>query len=144
MDALLETTLQLPMLSDIAYDIEDLREYVGISFGKIESAISELEAAFKKAFDDLSRKLTSHFHWSNLITHYSDAIRKIEFYAYRFEELPKRYPTTSHIEGKKLATAVLAADGIEKWLYELNYLFLGRSGTPLLNHEPLMILFMTR
>ena len=144
MDALLATTLKLPMLSDIAFDIEDLREYVGISFGEVKTAISHLEAQFKKAFDDLSRKLTNEFQWANLITHYSHAIRKIEFYVYRFEQLPKRYPNSLDIEGKKLATAVLAADGVEKWLYELNHLFLGRSGTPLLNHDPLMIVFMNR
>ena len=144
MDSMLETTLKLPMLSDVAYDIKDLREYVGISFGVVQTAISELEDAFKKAFDELSRKLTDQFQWSNLITHYSNAIRKIEFYAYRYKDLPTRYPTTLEIEGKKLATAVLAADGIEKWLYEINHLFLGRSGTPLLNHEPLMLAFINR
>lgn len=73
-DAMLATTLRLPTLSDVAYDIEDLREYVGISFGAIQSAISELEASFKRAFDDLGRKLTNQFQWSNLIT-YTTAVQ---------------------------------------------------------------------
>ena len=141
---MLETTLTLPTLSDIAFDIQDLRQFVGISFGEVRSAISELEAVFKKAFNDLGRQLSHQFQWSNLITHYSEAIRHIEFYAYRFEELPKRYPNSIEEEGKKLAKAVLAADGVEKWLYELNYLFLGRSGNPLVTHKSLMITFMTR
>ena len=144
MDSMLETTLKLPMLSDIAFEIQDLREYVGISFGQIQSAISDLEAAFKKAFDDLSRKLTTHFQWSNLITLYNNAIRKIEFFSHRFEELPKSFPETIEIEGRKLATAVLQVDGMHKWLYELNFLFIGRTGTPLVSHSPLMLVFMNR
>ena len=113
MDSMLLTTLKIPKLIDIAYDVKDLREYVVINFGEVQSAVSELEATFKKAFDDLTRKLTNQFQWSKLITLYSDAVGKIEYYAHRFERLPVHYPTTQAIEGKKLATAVLAADGIE-------------------------------
>ena len=144
MDSMLETTLKLPMLSDIAYEIEDLREYVGISFGQVQTAISDLEAAFKKALDDISRKMTNQFQWSNLITLYNNAIRQIEFYSYRFKELPKSFPETMDIEGKTLASAVLQADGMQKWLYELNFLFIGRTGTPLVRHSPLMLVFMNR
>ena len=143
MDSLLATTLKIPKLIDIAYDVKDLREYVGINFGKVQTAVSELEATFKKAFDDLTRKLTYQFQWSKLITLYSDAVGKIEYYVHRFERLPIHYPTTEAIEGKKLATAVLAADGIEEWLFKINFLFMGRNGT-LSNHEPLMIVFMNR
>ena len=141
---MLQTTLKLPRLSDIAFEIKDLREYVGISFGQMQTAISELEASFQKALNDLSRKLANHFQWSNLITLYNNGIRKIEFYSYRFKELPKSFPKTMDIEGKTLATAVLQADGIDKWLYELNFLFTGRTGTPLVRHSPLMIIFMNR
>ena len=144
MDSLLETTFKLPKLSDIAYDIKDLREFVGVSLGEVQTAVSQLEVTFKKAFDKLSIQLTTHFQWSNLMTHYSSAIRQIEFYSHRFQQLPKLQPKTREIEGKKLAAAVLAANGIAKWLFEINYLLLGRTGTPLVNHESLMLVFMNR
>ena len=144
MDSMLLATLKVPKLADIAYDVKDLREYVGINFGEVQSAVSELEATFKKAFDDLTRKLTNQFEWSKLITLYNDAIGKIEYYAHRFERLPIDYATSQAIEGKKLAAAVLAADGIEEWLYKINFLFKGRAGTTLSNHEPFMIVFMKR
>jgi hypothetical protein len=143
-DSLLLQTLKLPYLSDIAFDIKDLREYVGISFGEVRSAISDLEAAFKKAFDNLTGLLTGQFQWSNLITLYNKAIRQIEFYSYRFQKLPKLNRNVRVTEEKLLATAVLAANGIQQWLYEVNFLFLGRTGTPLVKHEPLILVFMNR
>ena len=144
MDSLLQTTLKLPKLSDIAYDIKDLREYVGVSLGEVRTAVSKLEATFKKAFENLGNQLTNSFKWSNLITHYSNAIRQIQYYSKRFQELPKRHAINRDIEGEKLAIAVLAANGIEKWLHEVNYLLLGRTGTPLVNHESLMLVYMDR
>lgn len=144
MDAMLETTLKLPMLSDIQYSISDLREYVGVSLGKLQTAVSDLEVTFQKALNHLTEKVTKEFKWSNLITHYSASVRKINYYSYLFEKLPKTYGKKANEFSRKLATNILAPDGIEKWLYELNFLFLGRSGTPLVSHQPLMILFIDK
>ncbi|CAB3986640.1 Transposon TX1 uncharacterized 149 kDa [Paramuricea clavata] len=144
MDSLLEKTLNLPKLSDIAYDIKDMREYVGINFGEVRSAIGELEAVFKKAIDSITRMLTDQFQWSNLITLYNEEIREIEYYSNRFQQLPKLHPNTRVMEGKQLATAVLAENGVKKWLFEVNFLFIGRTGSPLVKHEPLMLVFMNR
>ena len=144
MDAMLKTTLKLPMLSDIKYDIENLREFVGVSLGKLQTAVSKLEATFQKALNQLAQKLKQEFKWSNLITHYSNSIRKINYYSYLFEKLPKLHAKIRDREGRRLASALLKSDGVQKWLYELNFLFLGRSGTPLISHQPLMILFMDK
>ena len=143
MDSMLETTLKLPMISDIAYEIEDMREYFGIIFGQVHNAISDLEATFRKAFDNLHRKLTNQFQWSNLITVYNMAIRQIEYHSYVFEKLPK-HNIAANMKAKKLAKAVLRTDGIRKWLHELNFLFTGRERTSLIKHDPLLILFMNR
>eukprot|EP00795_Rhopilema_esculentum_P012313 gene12313-biopygen2411 len=144
MDAMLAKTLKLPMLSDIAYDIKDLREYIGVSFGSLQAAVSELEKTFQQAFDHLSRQLTNQFQWANLISQYSHSLQRIKYYAYRFESLPTRYANRIEEEGKKLATAVLATDGIEKWLYDVNFLFVGKTNTPVLNHPPMLVTFMSR
>ena len=42
------------------------------------------------------------------------------------------------MQSRKIASEILASNGIEKWLYEINFLFLGRSGLPLVSHQPLI------
>eukprot|EP00795_Rhopilema_esculentum_P012517 gene12517-biopygen2563 len=144
MDAMLAKTLKLPMLSDIAYDIKDMREYVGVGIGALQAAVSELEEKFQRAYDKISHQLSSQFEWANLLTLYSSSLQNIKQYALRFETLPKRYADIMEEEGRKLATAVLAPNGIERWLTDVNFLLIGRSGVPLLKHKPMLILFMNK
>ena len=141
---MLEVTLQLPVLSDVAYDIADLREYLGIGIGSVQATISQLEKTLTNAFTELTNKIDNQFQWSNLIAHYGAPVKNIKYYSYRFEFLPEQYPGRMKEEGEKLATAVLKAEGIQKWLYELNFLFLGRRGTPIVSHAPMLFAFMEK
>ena len=134
-----KATLKVPMLSDIKHDIENMQKYIVVGLGKIQTAISELELVFQGALKSLADKITNELKWSNLVTQYSSSIRKISYYSYLFENLPKSHPNNTKIEGRKFATEILALNGIEKWLYEINFLFLGRSGLPLVSHQPLIV-----
>jgi hypothetical protein len=141
---MLQTTLKIPKLSDIAFEIQDLRQYLGVSFGKIMSTFVKLEATFTKAFVDLDHKLTTQFKWANIITTYKDAIEMIQHYSNQFQHLKKNYPTKYHIQEKTIANDVLKTDAIQKWMSDIDYLFRGRVGSAILNHQPLMVLFMEK
>ena len=137
-DSMLQATLRLPKLSDIAFQIQDLREYLGISIGKVQSTFKRLEATFTKAFYDLDHRLTTQFKLSNLISVYNAAISNIQYYSDQFQNLKER------TDEKTIATHVLKTGAISKWLFEVNYLFLGRTTAPLLNHQPLLIILMEK
>ena len=139
MENMLQTTLKLPVLSDLKGDIEEMRESIGISIGKVQLTIAELEVAFQNALQKLAQTIHREFEWSNLVTQYASSITNIRYYSELFEYLQKSHPKNTKIEGRRLATVILASDGIRKWLYEINFLFLGRYGLSIVSHKPLMM-----
>ena len=141
---MLQATLKLPKLNGIVFEIQDLRQYLGISFGQVNSTLKKLEATFTKAFTDLDQKLSTQFKWSNLITIYKKVIEMIQHYSDLFQHLKERYPITYRMQEKRIANDVLETDDIQKWISDVNYLFLGRTKSTLLNHQPLMILVMEK
>ena len=144
-DSMLAVTLKLPVLSDVYFDIKDLRQFVGISFANMQKSISNLESSMQRKFDQLSRKVTNQFQWANFITMYKNAIQRIEYLSHRFERLPKEHKDKKGLQegGKKLAKAALEVDtGIRKALYQLNNLLVGKVNKPVLNHKPVLLAFM--
>ena len=95
MTDMFKATLKVPMLSDIKYDIENMQKYIGISVGKIQTSVSELEIVFQDALKNLAETIKHEFKWFNLVTQYSSSIRKISYYSYLFENLPKSHPNNA-------------------------------------------------
>ena len=144
-DAMLVVTLQIPVLSDVAFDVKDLRRFVGVSFANMQKSISNLESSMQRKFDQLSKNINDKFKWANFITMYKDAIQNIEYYAHRFQRLSKenKDKNSLQISGKRLSAAVLHANsGIRKSLFQLNNLLVGKVNKPLLNHKPILLAFM--
>ena len=144
-DAMLAITLTLPVLSDVAFDIKNLREFVGIGFTKMQKSISKLESSMQRKFDQISKNINDKFKWANFITMYKDAIQTIEYYNHRFERLPIEN-TDQHLlekRGKELAIAALHPHtGIRKALFQLHNLLVGKVDKPLLNHQSILFAFM--
>ena len=139
-DSMLAVTLKLPHLSDISFDIKDLREFIGVSFVRLQSAISSLDGSFEKKLHQLSRKVE----WASLITQYSDTIKGIKYFAHAFELLNHYNKTTGEFKkrGKELAhQAIDHRAGIQKYLFNLNKMMIGVNGS-LLGHQPFLLVFM--
>ena len=108
-DSMLAITLKLPVLSDVYFDIKDLRRFVGVSFANLQKSISNLESSMQRKFNQLSNTVKDQFKWANFITMYRVAIQTIEYYSYRFERLPKEHKDKKELQkfGRKLSTSVL-------------------------------------
>ena len=144
-DAMMEVTFKLPVLTDISFGISDLRDFVGASFVNMQRGISLLEAGIQSKFDRLSSSIANGFKWARLVSQYARYIQTIEYFSHCFEELPKEYNDKKKLEeaGKRLAEEVLhVSRGIGKALFYLNQLFVGKKSKPLLSHRPLLLVFM--
>lgn len=142
MDAMLAVTLKLPVLSDIAFDIKDLRQYIGVSLSRMQVAISTLETTVHVKFNALSALITNQFKWANFITQYKSSIQKIEYFADLFELLKSiKDKKLLQIEGKKRAKAALdLIHGIRRPLFDFNKMLAGRAN--IFHHKPILIAFM--
>ena len=142
MDAMLAVTLKLPVLSDIAFDIKDLRQYIGTSLSRVQVAISIIESTVQTKFNALSALITNQFTWANFVTQYRSSIQKIEYFANLFELLKSiKDKKKLKIEGKKNAKAALdLIHGIRPPLFQLNKMLAGR--TNIFQHKPILIAFM--
>eukprot|EP00112_Aurelia_sp_Birch-Aquarium-sp1_P018196 Seg4309.2 transcript_id=Seg4309.2/GoldUCD/mRNA.D3Y31 product="Complement component C9" protein_id=Seg4309.2/GoldUCD/D3Y31 len=139
-DSMLAVTLKLPHLSDISFDIKDLREFVGVSFVRLQWAISSLDASFENKRSQLSRKVE----WASLVTQYSVALNGIQYFAQTFALLNHYNKTTAEFQKirQKLAHAVLKdRAGIQRYLFDLNTMLIGVKGS-LLGHKPFLLIFM--
>ena len=139
-DGMLAVTLKLPHLSDISFDINDLREFIGVSFVRLQSAISSLDASFEKKLSQLARKVE----WASLITQYSHAIKGIKYFAHIFQLLHQNNKAKAEIgkQGKRLAADVLRTNtGIARQLFDLDRLLTGAKDS-LLGHKPFLLVFM--
>ncbi|XP_065069406.1 uncharacterized protein LOC135694543 [Rhopilema esculentum] len=144
-DMMVTTTLQIPVLSDVYFDIKDLRRFVGINFVNIQKGISNLEASIQRKFNSLSIGIGNQFKWANFITQYKDSIHTIEYFSHRFEQLPVEHKDEKSLQvaGKTLANEVLhVSRGIRKPLFLLNQMLVGKLNKPLLRHKPLLLAFM--
>ena len=144
-DAMLATTLRLPVLSDVAFDIKDLRQFVGIGIANIQKSVSNLEASMQRKFNELSNNIKNQIKWANFITMYKESIQTIKYYAKRFEMLPQEYSDIEELqnEGRKLAIHLLnGGNRIRKALFQLNDLLVGTGTTPLLSHKPILFAYM--
>ena len=144
-DSMLAVTLKLPVLSDVYFDIKDLRQFVGVNFANMQRSISKLESSMQRKFNQLSNEIKDQFKWSKFITIYRTAIQTIEYYSHRFERLPKEHTNEEALEryGRKLATSVLKDHhGIRKALYQLNNMLAGKVNKPLLQHKPILLAYM--
>ena len=144
-DSMLAVTLRLPVLSDVQFDIKDLRQFIGVNFANMQRSISNLESSMQRKFNQLSNEIKDQFKWANFINIYKDAIQTIEYYSHRFERLPEEHKDKTELEkyGKTLATTVLHDQyGIRKALYQLNNLLVGKVNKPLLQHKPILLAYM--
>ena len=144
-DSMLAVTLELPVLSDVYFDIKDLRRFVGVSFANLQKSISNLESTMQRKVNQLSGEMKDNFKWAKFTTMYRTAIQTIEYYSHRFERLPKEHMDEETLEryGRRLSTSVLNDHhGIRKALYQLNNLLVGKADKPLLQHKPILLAFM--
>ena len=120
--------------------INYLQIFVGANVEEIMGTITTLEKVMKQSFEEFNKKLSSEASWIKLVTHYSSTLRLVTYYIYRFNSLTKLDNVSRAEEGKHLTKSLLRPEGIQKWPYDINFMFLGRSGLQILDHKPLILI----
>ena len=140
LDLLVKATLKIPTLTDIFFNVKDLRQNLEVGLTNIDNALNKLQSALETKFSKLSEEIGQNFQWTNLNVNYAKTIRKLRHFIHEFQTRSKDY---NDERGVQLAKHILAPGRIKQWLYDLNNLFKG-SQSIVQDHPPLMIAYMNR
>ena len=102
--------------------------------------------------------MSNKFDWVKLLIKYLDSIQKLDYVysissqkMYKLPEMPLGNKTTARqsvgfslVEEKEIARVLLGPFGIQKWLYDLNYLIVGRNDSELHYHKPVIYMVMDK
>ena len=162
MNSLLTNTFKLPTFASIQYTLEDTKLYMISSLTDIKDSIAKLEAKIDDQFRSLGEFLSQKFDWLNVLLKYKDAIENLNYFqSLSFETksegslnfnssdlnvtltTPEEKPSMM-VEDEKVANFLLSPAGIQKWLYQGNFLIMGRRDTQFSSHKPLMFLVMDK
>lgn len=140
-DSMLTITAQIPKITDVFFELLDMKDFIGASLGRLHDSIAALDAKLQKQFENINHKITHEFRWANLITRYSGRLSDLKHYLHLFQNLKS---SNVNYETKKIkfAKAVLHHERIPRWVLDLNYLIVGRSDGLILNHKPLLFIMM--
>ncbi|VDI49785.1 Hypothetical predicted protein [Mytilus galloprovincialis] len=138
-NTMLAASARIPKLTDIYYELLDMKCFVGVSLKSLQNSLQE---KVQEKYDNLNRKLTNEFQWTNLITQYAHDIRQLAYYISRFKLLNSSSPSFVN-ESSALATSILQSGNVPKWTFELNLLIIGRTDI-LIKHKPLLEIISSR
>ena len=158
-NAIVENTMKLPTFATIQHSIEDTQLYLKTSTENIQKSITELGEKIEKQFKSLGEFVSKKFDWFAVLLEYKDAIENLNYFHSISSEkishlLPDENLSTSTSVGnhsrfamneeKDIARFLLSPTGIQKWLYQLNYLIVGRQNTHFNSHKPLLFMVMDK
>ena len=104
---ILTTTLRIPVMSDIYYQIKDLQVFLAAGLSKVQKTIGKIEQSMESSFKRLEAKLINEFKWQKLATHYGKIIRDVKYYTNVFE----RFASLTKSEKNVHVNYVLGAQG---------------------------------
>ena len=140
LEMLLLSTLRIPTLSGIRYNLKDLRQEIDTGFGKISVTLDKLSKYLLQFYSRMQKQLGEKFEWTALQISYAEDIKNINYYVKKFKEA-REENDKERLLG--LSQYVLKIGNLKKWLHELDNLFLG-SNSPVIHHSPLMIMYMNK
>ena len=140
LDLLVTSTLQVPTLTDIYFDVKELQQSFETGQTVITSVLQGLQGELEDKFDELSEELGQNFQWTNLNVNYASTINDLQHFIREFQIRSKE---DGDARGKELAEYILAPGRIKQWIYNLDVLFKG-SQVIVQDHPPLMIAYMDR
>ncbi|CAG2238752.1 LRP2 [Mytilus edulis] len=138
-NAMLAASARIPKLTTIYYELLDMQDSIGVSLNSMHHS---LQAKLQEKYDNLNRKLTNEFQWTNLIVQYAHDIQQLTYYISRFKLLNSSSPSFVY-ESTVLATTILQSGNVPKWTFELNLLIVGRTDI-LIKHKPLLEIISSR
>ena len=160
-DSILQNTLKLPTFASIQHSMEDTQLYLKTSTENIQKSITKLGERINEQFKNLGEFMSNKFDWFSVLLKYKEAIENLNFFysiagenIVNFEPNGSLPATTSRkkrlndqftiAEEKDNARFLLSPTGIRKWLYQINFLIVGRRDSQFNSHKPLLFMVMER
>ena len=160
-NSLLQNTMKLPTFASIQHSIEDTQLNFKISTENIQNSIIALGDRIDKQFKSLGEFMSKNFDWYHVLEKYKDAIANLDYFHSISSEKITRLSENTNLdianltskvnrnrfamnEDKDIARFLLSPTGIQKWLYQINFLIMGRRDSQLNSHKPLIFLVMDK
>ena len=157
---LVHNTMKLPTFASIQHAIEDTQLYLKTSSENIQESIKKLGAMIDMQFKNMGEFMSRKFDWFEVLMKYKDSIdnlyyfhdissKKINYFqrnsAANISQLTtKDKGRFSMLEEKDIAKYLLSPVGIQKWLYHINFLIVGRNDSEFNSHKPLIFMAMDK
>jgi len=135
---LVSSTLQIPTLSDIYFNVKDLQKQINEDLTQVSTVVRSLKTSLQVSYKRISNELGENFQWTNLKIDYSKTIQDLLYYIKEFNKIGN-----SEKRRGELATHLTKPGMIRKWASDLNTLFVG-SQHIVQDQKPLMIIYMDR
>ena len=158
-NSILETTMKLPSFASIQHTIEDTQLYLKTSIQNIQKSLTQLGQRIDEQFKSLGEFMSKKFEWFSILLKYKEAIENLNYFhsisnekISSFQQNITISTVTSNTEreifakaeDEEIATFLLAPDGIRKWLYQINFLIVGRRDSQFNAHKPLLFVVMDK
>ena len=165
----LQQTMKLPTFATIQHAIEDTQLLLKTSTENIQMSISKLGERIDEQFKNLGEFMSSKFEWFATLSKYKEAIENLNYFHnisskklsdfqenstfadFKFNNLSDadlkfnaKGSPNSVAEDKDIAIFLLSPTGIRKWLYQINFLIVGRRDSQFNAHKALLFMVMEK
>ena len=166
---ILQQTMKLPTFASIQHAIEDTQLLLKTSTENIQMSITKLGERIDEQFKTLGEFMSSKFEWFATLSKYKEAIENLNYFhnisskkLSDFQEnatfadfksknlsavdlnFDAKGNPNSEAEDKDIATFLLSPTGIRKWLYQINFLIVGRRDSQFNAHKALLFMVMDK
>ena len=162
MDSLLNNTLKLPTFASIRHTLQDVHMSLKASSENIKGSIAYLEAKVDDTLTSMGEFMSEKFKWFNIQMRYIDAIESVPYFhkifgtnnTHQVSECSNNtfnniitnvsMDESSSIEERQISEFLLNPTGIQLWMYQINYLIVGRRDSQFNSHESLVFMVMDK
>ena len=162
-NSLLDNTLKLATFTSIKHTLEDVQLALTASSENIQDSIRNLAVKINEQFRSMGEFMSYNFAWIDIMVRYSEAIEFVHYFysiTNMMEGIKMPHGTNislhnltesstvsnrfSLLANKDIDIILLNPTGIKKWLYQINYLRVGRRDSELNYHNPLIFMVMDK
>ena len=161
---LLQNTMKLPTFASLQHTLDDVHLYLQTSAENLKDSILKLESKIDEKFKSFGEFMSDKFDWFSVLLKYKDAIENLNYFhsissmkvsdvsLFKSANVSNATNTATQsdtkqfslLEEKEIAKYLLNPVGIQKWLYQLNFLIVGRTDSQFNSHQPLILMVMKK
>ena len=166
---ILQQTMKLPTFATIQHAIEDTQLLLKTSTENIQMSITKLGERIDEQFKNLGEFMSSKFEWFATLSKYKEAIENLNYFHnisskklsdfqqnFTYADFKSKNLSDTNLkfnakgspnsvaEDKDIANFLLSPTGIRKWLYQINFLIVGRRESQFNAHKALLFMVMDR